>query len=312
MKCESCVVLKNQNLYGLILLLVLGVTWGSGYSIAKYATTSGIHPLSYAFWQSMGPAMVVSFICLMGRHHWRFSAAHWRYYLFCGLVGIAIPNTNMYFAAPHLPAGLLAVIVNTAPIMTYPIALFLRQEKLNVWRMAGVLFGVAGILCIILPQAEMPSLGQLPWLLQTFISPFCFALCAVFITRFYPADGSPLTLAAGMLISSTLFLIPIMLYQHDFYIIQPWSSFPDFMVLVEIALSSLGYVIMFMLLRNAGPVYYSLVGGVVVITGLFWGGKVFHELLSFWEVMAVGLIFLGIAMVTSVQDMTTSASKDSR
>lgn len=291
-----------SQLYSLILLFVLGITWGSGYAIAKYATMSGITPLAYSFWQSLGPAIVVSSIVLLCRQNWCSIVVHWRYCLICGLLGIAIPNTNMYFAAPHLPAGLLAVIVNTAPILTYPIALLCRQEKFNIGRLAGVVCGITGILCIVIPKAALPENYMLPIAIQALLTPLCFALCAVFIARFYPAKAHPMSLAAGMLIFSVLFLLPLIAFKHQFYPLFPPKGLPDYMVMVEIALSSLGYVIMFMLLKKAGPVYYSLVGGVVVLTGLFWGGQIFHEQLSFWLVMAVGLIFLGIMMVTMVSE----------
>ncbi|MCD6048151.1 MAG: hypothetical protein K0S08_1798 [Gammaproteobacteria bacterium] len=291
--------MRNTSLRSLILLFALGITWGSGYSIAKYATTNGISPLAYAFWQSLGPAILVSVVALLIHRRWILSLSYWRYYLVCGLLGIAIPNTNMYFTAAHLPAGLLAIIVNIAPILTYIIALFVKQEKFHLLRMSGVVCGMLGILCILLPQVVMPTKHEFFWLLQTLLSPLCFSLCAVFIAKYYPPHEDSLSLAAGMLICSSILLAPLVFSHHVFYWLKPWASFPDTMVMVEIILSSLGYVLMFLLLKHAGPVYYSLVAGVVVITGIFWGGKIFHEVLSFWEALAMGLIFLGISLVST-------------
>ncbi len=291
--------MSHKNFISLILLFTLGITWGSGYSIAKYATTNGVNPLAYAFWQSLGPAILMLLIGFMRRSIGKITWTHWRYFLISGLLGIAIPNTNMYFAAAHLPAGLLAVVVNTAPILTYPIALLAKQERFQGLRMAGVICGVTGIFCILLPQARLPDSSEFIWLLQTLLSPLCFSLCAVFIARYYPPQEDALTLAAGMLMCSSIFLTPFVISEHAFYVLHPFTHFPDAMVMLEILLSSLGYVLMFLLLKHAGPVFYSLVGGIVVITGIFWGGKIFHEVLSFWEVIAMGLIFLGISLVSA-------------
>lgn len=287
-----------QALKALFLLLVLGITWGSGYAIAKYATQNGISPLGYAFWQSLGPAIVIGLLVVVSRDRFGFSWSHWRYYLVCGLLGIAIPNTNMYWVAPHLPAGLLAVLVNTAPILTYLLALIFRLECFEKGRFLGVVCGLSGVLCILLPNIVLPSSSQWPYLLQALLSPLCFALCAVFIKRYYPAKSTALSLAAGMLLCSAVLLAPVVVLCHDFYPLFPLKNLSDVLLLVEIGLSSLGYVIMFRLLKQAGPVYYSLVSGVVVLTGLFWGGKIFSESLNRWEILAITLIFMGVGLIT--------------
>ena len=302
--------LSLDALLAVALLFILGITWGSGYAIAKYATQNGISPLGYAFWQSLGPAVVITFIALGTRDAFGWSKSHWRYYLVCGLLGIAIPNTNMYWVAPHLPAGLLAVLVNTAPILTYLFALIFKLEVFHAWRFIGVLCGLLGVLCILLPQATLPDNAAWPYLLQALLSPLCFALCAVFIKRYYPAKSSAMTLAAGMLVCSAIVLAPWVLLRHDFYPLFPLKNLSDVLLLVEIGLSSLGYVIMFKLLKHAGPVYYSLVSGVVVLTGLFWGGNVFAEQLSAWEVNAIILIFTGVALITKVFKATKSTRKN--
>src|SRR5580704_18054035 len=116
----------NIKLKSFTLLLLLGFIWGTGYSIARFATTNGVPPLGYSFWQSLGPAILIGLLSRTGKSNIKISGPHLRYYLICGLTGIVIPNTNMYFASPHLPAGLLAVIVNTVPVMAYPIALLAR------------------------------------------------------------------------------------------------------------------------------------------------------------------------------------------
>jgi drug/metabolite transporter (DMT)-like permease len=291
---------RQQPLWALILLLSLGITWGSGFAIAKYATLNGITPLGYAFWQSLGPALVMTVIALVTKDPLGLSLSHWRYYLGCGLIGIAIPNTNMYWVAPLLPVGLLAVLVNTAPILTYVLALIFRLERFQTWRFVGVLCGLAGVFCILLPQINLANKAMAVHIVQAMLSPFCFALGAVFIKRYYPVNSSALSLATGMLWCSALILTPLVLAKHAFYPIFPLKNSADVLLLVEIALSSLGYVIMFTLLKQAGPVYYSLVSGVVVITGLFWGGKIFAEHLHLSEVIAIVLIFIGVGLITAL------------
>jgi drug/metabolite transporter (DMT)-like permease len=296
--------MPNKKITSLSLLLLLGFIWGTGYSIARFAMTNGVSPLGYSFWQSIGPAVLLAVLGCMRRQNMTFDLTHLRYYFICGLTGIVIPNTNMYFAAPHLPAGLLAVVVNTAPIIAYPMALIARVEKFQWLRLTGITCAISGLMLMILPKSSLPSPDMLPWILSSLITPFSFAFCSVYIARFRPANSDSLSLATGTLMASSLLLIPIVLMSQGFYMLHMPLTTPDLVILLEIILSSIGYILFFQLIKLAGPVYYSLVDTIVSLTGLFWGYLIFHERLNLWTTPAVMLILLGLILVIKRQRST--------
>lgn len=282
----------------LCLLILLGFIWGSGYSIARFATTHGVSALGYAFWQTWGPAVFLLGLSALRRQALRLQElSYLRYYLVTGILGIAIPNTLMYYAASHLPAGILAVIMNVVPIMMYPLALLLRVESFHLWRILGVLVGVMGMMSLVLPKASLPDTAALPWALLCLISPLCFALCAIYASRYRPAQCTSLGLAAGMLLMAAISLTPIVFARAAFFSLTQQFGAADFAVILEIILSSIGYVLLFDLLKYAGPVYYSLVGGLVSLTGVFWGWLIFDEHLKVLSFIAISLIFIAIYVV---------------
>lgn len=289
---------SSKQILPFFLLLALGFIWGSGYSLARYATTHGVNPLGYAFWQSLGPACLVLFFTQVFGEGLPLSWKHIRFYFICGLIGIALPNTNMYFAAAKLPAGLLAVIVNTAPVMTYFFAFILRQERFSYLRFCGILLGVAGIMALTIPKTVLPEPGLALWIFIGLVTPLCFAVCAIYASLWRPQQSDSLALSAGMMICSALLLFPLVHVTKSFYPLWPPFAPRDWVILLEILLSSLGYVIFFQLLKIAGPVYYSLVGGVVALTGLFWGWAIFGEKLNGWSTVAVILVLLAIGLVS--------------
>jgi drug/metabolite transporter (DMT)-like permease len=291
---------KNITL-ALGLLIILGAIWGSGYSLARFATTHGVSPLGYAFWQSLGPAILVFIFTKSAGSRIPVSWRHLRFYFICGLVGIALPNTNMYFAAAKLPAGLLAVIVNTVPLMTYALAFALRMERFYYLRFFGILMGAAGIMLMTIPKTSLPSVDLTPWALLALITPFCFASCAVYAAKNSPKDCDAAASAAGMMLCSALLLTPLVIATHNFYALWPPFAARDWVILLEILLSSIGYILFFQLLKIAGPVFYSLVGGVVALTGLFWGWVIFGETLNRWNGLAVLCILIAIGFVTAGQ-----------
>lgn len=287
----------NKTIWPLFLLILLGIIWGSGYTLARYATTHGVPPLGYSFWQSVGPAIALLLMTLIKEKRIAISGRHLRYYLIAGVLGIALPNTNMYFAAPHVPAGILAVIVNTVALMMYPLALIVGQEKFQWPRLFAVIVGVIGIMMII--GFKWNVSGTNSWVLIILLTPLFFAMCALYSVYDRPANSSSLSLATGMLVASVLVLTPLLIDTHEFYPLNS-LSLPNLAVILEIILSSIGYVILFQLLKIAGAVYYSLVGGMVALTGLFWGWLLLGETISWWTVVAVVLIIVAVTVVTLI------------
>lgn len=298
----------SKPLLGLTLLLLLGFIWGTGYSLARFAMTNSVPPPGYSFWQSLGPVIIIGLILLVrGGKTIKLSVPAVRFYLICGLTGIAIPNTSMYFAAPHLPASILAMIVNTVPVIAYPMALFTGLERFNRQRMTGIVLAFLGLMLIILPPSSLPSPEMVPWALSTLITPLSFAFCSIYIATRKPEGGDTLTLTAGMLGASSLLLIPLVLLTGSFYYFHFPLTLPDWVILLEIILSSLGYLLFFQLIKIAGPVYYSLVDTIVVLTGIFWGHVIFSEQLNQWTAAAVCLIIIALLLVTRQQKTVTEA-----
>lgn len=263
--------------------------------------SNAVPPLGYSFWQSLGPAIIIGLVSLSTTHRFVFSADRARFYLITGLTGIVIPNTTMYFAAPHLPASILAMIVNTVPIVAYPMALLANLETFNVERMLGILFALLAIMLIILPNSSLPSPDMIPWVLSTLITPISFAFCSIYIARHRPENSDSLVLSCGMLLFSSILLLPLVIKTNSFYAFHFPVNAADAVIILEILLSSMGYVLFFQLIKVAGPVYYSLVDTIVVLTGIFWGYMIYDEHLNHWTTTAVLMIVIALLMVTRHQ-----------
>lgn len=292
----------QQTVKATLLLVILGFIWGSGYSLAKFAMTNGVPPLGYSFWQSLGPALLLTIISLFTAKKTMLHPKYWPYFLICGLVGIAIPNTNMYFISTHMSAGLLAVLVNTVPLLVYPLALLSGIEKPDKWRFLALTLGMLGVLLII----GITTRGVYSrWSLLALLSPLGFALSSIFISVKQPPEINALQAASGMLLAASLLLTPLVFSQDAFYSLLGPFTLPKQIVILEILLSSLGYLLFFMLVRSAGPVFYSLTGGVVALTGLFWGYLVFSEEPTVQQGVATLLIITAIVLLSWRQSQQT-------
>jgi drug/metabolite transporter (DMT)-like permease len=284
-----------KTIKAVLLLILLGFIWGSGYSLAKFAMTNGVSPLGYAFWQSLGPALLLAFFCVATGKAKFLRPEYWSYFLVCGLVGIAIPNTNMYFIASHIPAGLLAVLVNTVPLLVYPLALLSGQEKRDKWRFLALVLGMTGVMLIV--GISMTGFYS-SWTLLAMLTPLGFALCSIYIGARQPMEINSLQAASGMLLAASLLLIPLVISQQAFYPLSGSLTIVKQVIILEIILSSIGYLLFFILIRMAGPVFYSLTGGIVALTGLFWGYLVFGETPTPIQSMAMVLVIFSLFLLS--------------
>ena len=283
-------------------LMLLGFTWGCGYSLARFAMTHHVSPLGYALWQSIGPGILLLLIDYLVQKRWPLPLKHWRFYAICGLIGIGIPNVNMFYSAQHLPAGILSVVINTVPIFTVLLALFYKHMAYSKTHIAGALCAFLGIILLNVSQYHFTWNHVSPWILSSLATPLLFALTAIYIEKNQDIKTSPLSCASGMMLAASLFLLPITLFTHSLYPL--WSNpltKTNLVIFLEIILSSLGYVLFFRLIKTSGAIYYSLTGAVVALTGLFWAKIILSETLSPPKMIACAVIILGIAIASLPQ-----------
>ena len=78
----------------------------------------------------------------------------WLYIVLSAATGNAIPFVLISWGQVKVEAGLTAIFMAVMPLATIVIAnLFTDDEKLNRWKFAGVICGVAGIVVLIGPAA---------------------------------------------------------------------------------------------------------------------------------------------------------------
>ncbi|APJ04870.1 DMT family transporter [Silvanigrella aquatica] len=289
---------QKKAFYPVILLLSLGFTWGTSFSIAKFAMESGITPLGYSFWQSFGPAVLVFLLTyIQTKSIPPFNKKHLFFYFICGLLGIALPNLTMYFSATHIPSGILGLIVNTSPIITYALTIIFLIEKFAWTRCAGIILGFLGLFILFLPK--LSQFSEYQWMLFALLTPILLASCTVFMVKLRPQGTSSIALSSGMLIAASIITAPFIFLTNNFHPITFPLSTPDLFIIIEIILSSMGYILFFELLRVAGPVFYSLVGCIVALAGLFWGYVIFGEHIKLTECISIIFILIAIFLVSA-------------
>jgi len=163
----------------------------------------------------------------------------------------------------------------------------------RVW---GVALGLSGVAVMMGAEAIRGLGGDLLGEVACVVAALSYAFAGVFGRRF--ARVAPLVTATGQLSASTLILLPIALAVERPWT-GPWPSATTWGALVALALFStaLGYILYFRLLATAGATNVLLVTLLMPVMATALGVVVLGERLELWQLVGVGFIALGLAVV---------------
>jgi drug/metabolite transporter (DMT)-like permease len=281
------------------LLLGLGTMWGASFSMAKIATTAGAHPLGLLLWQAGGGAVIVLAVGLARRRLRGLARRNLGYFATCCLMTIVVPSGAIYWAAPNLPAGILATLVATAPLITYGVAVVARREGFHPLRVAGIVLGFGAVILIVGPSGSLPAPGMAIWIALGMAAPIGYGLSNVYIAYCRPPATDSIALAAGTLVITALLVAPVVVATGTGFAVGPPWDRVDFAVLVLPTATGLAHVVLFELIRTAGPVFFSMVNYFTTASGVIWGMLLFGERHSPWIWAALVLMFGALTLVNT-------------
>lgn len=279
-----------------LVLVAIGLAWGATGPLSKLAVSTGNHPVGVTFWHSaLGAAAFTLALLLSGRRlplDWR----HIRFFLGCGLLGTALPNTLSYTAYPHLPVGVMMMVLSLVPMATMLLALPLGMERPEPRRLAGLGLGAVAVLMIALPESSLPNPDQAIWVLLPVLVTLSYAGENIYISAARPATCDTLTTLCGLSWGALVLLAPAVIAAGAWVDITRMGP-PEQAILASTGVHVFAYSGFVWLIARAGPVFAAQVGYVVTGSGVAMGMLVYGERHSSWVWGALGLMFAGLALV---------------
>jgi drug/metabolite transporter (DMT)-like permease len=156
-------------------LLVIGLGWGATGPFSKLAVSAGNHPVGVTFWNTAIGAVILTALLLASGRRLPLDRRHLVFFVICGFLGTALPNSASYTAYQHLPIGVNMMVIALVPMATMLIALPLGIERLDPLRLAGLALGTLAVLLIALPETSLPEPGQAIWVALPVITALSYA-----------------------------------------------------------------------------------------------------------------------------------------
>lgn len=277
------------------LLIALSVLWGGSFFFVEIALRD-LEPLTIVVGRvGMAALMLTVWVYLSGERM-PGDPRLWGAFFVMGALNNAIPFSLIVWGQVHIDSGLASVLNGTTPIFTVVLAHFLtRDERMTPGKMAGVLFGLGGVVVLIGPEAlrglGLHGLGQLA-ILGAAVS---YACAGIYGRRLKSVPTS--AAAAGMLIASAFMTLPLALVFERPFDASPGLSTSGAMVGIAVLSTAMAYLIYFRLLATAGATNLLLVTLLVPVSALILGMAVLGERLEWNAFAGMGLIFVGLASV---------------
>ena len=219
----------------------------------------------------------------------------WGAYLVMGALNNAIPFSLIFWGQKAIEGGLASILNGTTAVFgAFVAGVLLVDEPLRARKVCGAVLGVVGVAVVMGPAAinnlDVRSLAQLAVLGGS----LSYALASVWGKRTL-AGQSPIMNATGMLIGSTILMIPVAIWADgvpSFAFSPPvWGS----LIGVAVLSTALAYLLYFAILARAGAANLMLVTLLIPPVAIGLGMLFLEERLApqAWAgfaVIALGLV----------------------
>ena len=193
-----------------IMLLLLAAVWGGSFFFGEVAL-SEVPPLTITLHRVVWAVPILAVIVFLNGIAFPRSPSVWGAYLVMGALNNAIPFSLIFWGQTKIESGLASILNGTTAMFAAVVAgILLVDEPLTAKKITGAALGLAGVAYIMGPSAltdfNPSNLAQLAILGATLSYSFAGVWGKTALT-----GQPPLMNALGMLVGSTVLMMPIVL-----------------------------------------------------------------------------------------------------
>ena len=283
--------MREANTFDLSLLILLAIIWGSAFFNIKIATYS-YDPFTLALVRVMFASLPLLILCKIKEIKIEAFSKNWKLFALIGLCNIAIPFVLIAIGTSKINSYLAAILMSTTPLSGSILAhFFIKDEKLSIPKLLGVLIGFSGIVLLFFDKVIINSEN------------YFYALITIAGSTFY-CIGGLLTLklkskknenvTTSTTLWSVIFLLPFSLIFES-----PWNSNPSLsstisLLYLGVVATGLAWMIRFRILTINGLVFQTQVAYLIPIFGIIFGYFLMDETITWRVFVSLAIILTGI------------------
>ena len=140
--------MREAKTIDLLLLILLGLIWGSSFFNIKIATHS-YEPITLALVRVIFASIPLFILCKYKKIKIEAFSKNWKPYALIGLCNITIPFILIAIGTSKINSYLAAMLMSTTPLSGSLLAhFFTENEKISFLKSIGILIGFFGVMII--------------------------------------------------------------------------------------------------------------------------------------------------------------------
>ena len=277
------------------MLLLLAAVWGGSFFFGEVALRE-VPPLTLTLHRVIWAVPILVLIVLFKGISVPRSPRIWGAYLVMGALNNAIPFSLIFWGQTQIESGLVSILNGTTAMFAAVVAgLLLPDEPLTAKKVIGAGLGIAGVAFIMGPSAltnfNLSNLAQLAILGAT----LSYAFAGVW-GKTALAGQLPLMNALGMLIGSTVLMIPIVLVFDGLPNLALPLGVWGALIGMAVLSTALAYFLYFAILVRAGAANLLLVTLLIPPVAIGLGAVFLDERIGIEAWIGFVIIGLGFAV----------------
>lgn len=281
-------------------LVILAVIWGASFMFVTIALT-GVGPLTLVATRlTLGAAFLVVLCGVKGISLPSLKAENggriWVFAIIMGLFSNVVPFTLLSWAQLFVASGFAGVCMAVVPLLVLPLAhVFVPGEAMSLRRSVGFAIGTAGVIVLIGPSAfastgnDMESLARFACV----VAAGCYSVGAI-ATRLCPEVNMLSLSTAALCVASAISLPLALIYEGLPSDLNSKALFA--LLYLGVLPTGVAQLLLTQVIRDAGPVFMSLVNYQVPLWSVVLGALILAEPLPPSLLMGLALILGGVAL----------------
>ena len=286
--------MKTPTLKDYILLSTLSLIWASAFFNIKIATYS-YGPITIACLRIMFGAIPVILLCVYQRIKIEAFSKDWKWFAAIGFLNLVVPFFLIAYGVQKVQSNLAAILMSSTPISATILAhIYTDKEKINIFKIIGILLGFSGILYLFSDNLLITKDNILSALMILLGSTF-YVIGGILTLKISHKKNENVT--ASILIWGTIIILPFSIFFE-----QPWNMTPRLdstlsLIYLGIFPTGIAWLLRFMILKNNGLVFQSQVAYLIPIFGVILGYIFLQEIVTSKVIFALVAVVLGIYFV---------------
>ncbi len=275
-------------------LVVLAAIWGASFMLLRIAVVE-VPPVVTTVFRQAVAALVFVVIAFATRERLGASRSDHFIIILSAFFGMALPFSLISWGLEDLTAGFAAILMGLMPLMTIVLAHFTtHDEKMNVQKIFGVVFGISGLVVLFWPDLVGGSDNQFWRQMAVMGAGVCYAINALLTKRILHLRPRPMF--AANIAWSLVMLLPVALLWEALPTQLPSASVAISILILGVFQTAIASLIMFRLIGRQGASFFGQINLLVPMAGVLWGAVILGERLSANAFIALAIIVSGVAL----------------